>query len=251
MMAQAIFPTRPWLDALIGFFYPNLCQICRTERATPGQGYVCQTCAGRPGAIRYLSPPFCERCGLPFSGEITTSFECSNCRELDLQFQSARAAVAARGLVLDVIHHYKYNRALWFEPFLAALLIQQAAPAFGQTHYDLIVPVPLHALKRREREFNQAERLAARLSAAMQVRADFSLLKRTVPTRTQTLLSRAERAANVARAFVFNGADRLQGERIVLVDDVLTTGATASACAKVLRRNGSGEIDVWTVARGL
>ncbi|MBI3191080.1 MAG: hypothetical protein HYZ36_00320, partial [Pedosphaera parvula] len=100
---------KTWLDALLGFFYPDACQICLTERATTAEGYVCARCWSR---VRFIVPPFCECCGLPYEGEITTSFECSNCREMELHFVSARAAVAANDLLLDVIHRYKYRRAV-------------------------------------------------------------------------------------------------------------------------------------------
>jgi ComF family protein len=201
--------------------------------------------------VRWIEAPFCERCGLPFEGEITVEFVCSNCRELDLHFRYARAAVAARGLVLDVIHRYKYNGAVWFEPFLAELLIKKAGTILTPADWDAIVPVPLHPVKKREREFNQAERLARRLGKAVGIPVNTKLLRRSVATRTQTLLTRGERAANVSKAFVFSGAARLDHARIVIIDDVLTTGATTNACAKLLRANGAGDVCVWTVARGL
>jgi ComF family protein len=153
--------------------------------------------------------------------------------------------------VLEVIHRYKYQRALWFEPFLAELLLQRAQPELGPQHWDWLVPVPLHPTKQREREFNQAERLARHLSRATQIPVNGRLLRRVLPTRTQTLLSREERQANVRNAFVYCGRQPLNGQRLVLIDDVLTTGATTGACARVLRAAGAAEVCVWTVARGL
>jgi len=240
-----------WLDAALGFLYPDVCQICGMDRATADEGYVCQRCRLRDGGIRFIEPPFCERCGLPFEGAVTTAFECANCREMELHFTAARAAVAARGVVLEVIHRYKYKRALWFEPFLAGLLVARAAPLIGREHWNWIVPVPLHPLKQREREFNQAERLAQWLGEAVGVPVNRRLLRRVEPTRTQTKLTRSERAANVRRAFSVQSGCSLHGERLILVDDVLTTGATTSACARALRFAGAGRVDVWTVARGL
>jgi ComF family protein len=154
-------------------------------------------------------------------------------------------------LVLDVIHRYKYQQALWFEPFLAELLVRQAAPGLGQEGWDWIVPVPLHPLKQSEREFNQAEHLASHLGAATQLPVHSNLLRRVTPTRTQTRLPRAERSANVRRAFALRPGASVAGKRIVLVDDVLTTGATTSACAQVLMAAKAEKVCVWTVARGL
>ena len=237
-----------WINAGLAFVYPEVCQVCHEARATPAQGYVCGGC--RAG-VRVIEPPFCERCGRPYEGDITTTFECDNCREMDWQFAAARSAVVARDAVLEVIHGYKYRRALWFEPFLAELLIRAAGPVLDGQRPDLIVPVPLHPTKQREREFNQAERLAKRLGVATQVPVNAKLLRRVRPTRTQTQLSRPERLENVRNAFAMRGSRRLNGERIVVVDDVFTPGATTSACAGVLKGAGAGEVCVWTVARGV
>ncbi len=240
---------KDWWNAALALVYPEVCQICRAERAQVAEGLVCAECWRQ---VRFIRAPFCERCGLPFDGALTAAFECSNCREMELPFSSARSAVAAGGLVLEVIHRYKYQRALWFEPFLADLLIREAGPVLRAAAWDWIVPVPLHPAKQREREFNQAERLAQRLAADAKIPALPRLLKRIAPTLTQTRLTRTERAANVRQAFALQPAGPdLRGARIVLLDDVFTTGATTSACARVLKQAGAAEVCVWTVARGL
>jgi ComF family protein len=248
MLLENSSRAKVWFDAGLNFFYPAICQICDTNRAIQSEGYVCSDCWTD---VRFIQPPFCERCGLPDEGKITSAFVCSNCREMELHFRSARSAVIAAGLVLDVIHRYKYFRALWFEPFLADLLVRQDKPVLEKGTWDLIVPVPLHHLKKREREFNQAERLAEQLSKATHIPVNKNLLERVEFTRTQTLLTRPQRMANVRSAFQMRSRERLHGEKVVLLDDVLTTGATTSACAKVLQKAGAGEICVWTVARGL
>jgi len=247
-MSPPASPTRNWLDVGLGFLYPEICQHCGEQPATAREGFVCRQCWTQ---VRFIRPPFCARCGLPYPGDLTTPFECANCREMELHFSSARSAVVARGLVLEIIHRYKYQRALWFEPFLADLLIREAKPALGEQRWDFIVPVPLHPVKRREREFNQAERLAKCLSGATGIPMNRRLLRRVLPTATQTLLTREQREKNMRGAFAVPGHSVLDGERIVLVDDVFTTGATTSAGAKALRAAGAGDVCVWTVARGL
>ena len=237
-----------WFNAGLGFFYPEVCRLCEAEPATAGDGFVGARCRSQ---ARFIRPPFCERCGLPFEGDITTPFECANCREMELRFTSARSAVVARGVVLEAIHRFKYRRQLWFENFLAGLFLREAVPALRGRNWNLIVPVPLHPVRQREREFNQAERLAAHLGTAMKIPSNERLLRRVTPTATQTLLTRQQRAANMRGAFALRPGARLNGERVVLVDDVFTTGATTSACAQVLRAGGAGDVCVWTVARGL
>ena len=235
-------------DAGLALVYPEVCQLCVTRRATAAEGFVCSQCWQQ---VRFIKPPFCDRCGLPFEGELTTPFECSNCREMELHFSSARSAVAAGGVILEVIHRYKYHRAVWFEPFLADVFLGQAVAELKGAGWNLIVPVPLHPAREREREFNQAAQMAAWLAEAVGIPVNGRLLKRVLPTRTQTQLSREQRAANMRGAFSMRNSLKLNGEKIVLVDDVFTTGATTSACARVLRAAGAGDVCVWTVARGL
>jgi ComF family protein len=236
-------------ESALTFLYPDVCQHCHAARATRAEGYICAKCWQQ---VRFMVSPMCDRCGLPFEGEIGDAFVCGNCDELELHFSHARSAVAAKGMVLDILHRWKYSRALWFEPFLAGLLVREAAPALREERWDLIVPVPLHPVKQAEREFNQAGHLARHLSVATAIPANDQIVRRITPTHTQTLLSRAERARNVSRAFAPGpGAGAARGKRIVLIDDVLTTGATTSACAQVLKSCGAAEVCVWTVARGL
>jgi ComF family protein len=235
------------LDALLNFFYPPVCQLCGLERAGAAEGYVGGQC--RTG-VRFIDPPFCQRCGLPFDGDMTQPFQCANCAEVEFGFRFARSAVRANALMLDVIHRYKYHHALWFEPFLAGLLARQAGPALAAERWDLIAPVPLHPRKARLREFNQAERLARRLGRALGLPVNGKLVRRVKFTETQTKLTRPQRAANVGDAFAPKPGAELNGEKVILVDDVMTTGATTSACARALRRAGAGDVCVWTVARG-
>ena len=97
-----------WLNAGLGWIYPEVCQLCGEGRARPAESYVCGACRGK---VRFIQAPFCERCGRPFQGDITSAFECANCLQMQWHFKSARSAVIARDPVLEVIHRYKYNRS--------------------------------------------------------------------------------------------------------------------------------------------
>jgi ComF family protein len=233
-------------EVLLGFVYPPWCQICSNHRATPSDGFVCAPCAK---TVRWVMPPFCFRCGLPFQGSVTRAFECTNCMDRTWAFETARAAVIAEGITLDVIHRYKYQEAIWFEPFLANLLIQAAVPTLLPGEWQLLVPVPLHPVRHRERGFNQAERLARRLSKASGIPVAPPLLERVEFTPTQTRLSREQRAKNVNEAFQPKRNARLRGESCVIIDDVLTTGATTNAVAHALKKLGAGNLIVWSTAR--
>ena len=248
MPHELVSVARGCVESLLSLVYPNVCQCCENERAERAQGYVGEDCRKD---VRLLRPPMCARCGLPFEGDIDTVFECSNCTNVALHFTYARSAAAAKGVLLDVIHKYKYNRALWFEPFLAELLLNAAVPAIRDGRWNMIVPVPLHPSRQREREFNQAETLARHLARATGLPLNTRAVIRTEATLSQTRLSREDRARNVRNAFTFRKRPNLRGARIVLVDDVMTTGATTNACARVLRKAGAEEVCVWTVARGL
>jgi competence protein ComFC len=237
-----------WLNAGLGLIYPEACQLCRQQRATLREGFVCSQCWTE---VYFIRPPFCGRCGLPFNGELTATFECANCRELEFHFRFARAAVISKTVVREAIHRFKYSRALWFENFLAGLLLREAGPVLHKRDWDFIVPVPLHPLKKREREFNQAEILARRLAEETQIPLNDKILRRIVPTATQTVLTREKRATNMKNAFAVRGGIRLADKRIIVLDDILTTGATTNACARVLRAAGATDVCVWTVARGL
>ncbi len=237
-----------WLNAELGLVYPEVCQLCHAERATAREGFVGAQCWKQ---VRFIRPPFCDRCGLPFEGDITTAFTCTNCHDLELFFTSARSAVVAKTAVLEVIHRFKYSRALWFENFLADLLLREAVPALRGKNFEAVIPVPLHPLKLREREFNQAEILARQLGDALKIPTETKILSRISPTLTQTKLTRDQRASNMAGAFAVRDGLRLDGKKFILLDDVFTTGATTNACAKALRQAGAAEVCVWTVARGL
>ncbi|MEI6342364.1 MAG: ComF family protein [Verrucomicrobiota bacterium] len=234
--------------AFLGLLFPERCQLCHLHHATPAQGFVCEACRA---LVRPISGPSCSRCGLPFPGAITQAFECPNCFRVPLAFSRAQAAVEADGPARRAIHLYKYARALWLEPFFRDVWIPAALADLAGRPWTGVVPVPLHPVRQREREFNQAERLAQLLASPLGLPVRTDLVQRRLSTDSQTTLSREERAANVRRAFAPASKARLPASRWIVVDDVLTTGATTDAVAAILRKAGAEEVVVWTVARGI
>lgn len=248
---EVVFPrVCEWVRAGVSLVYPEVCDLCGREPAGPAEGFVGQACRSMPGHLKRIDPPYCDRCGLPHAGEILGEYVCGNCSGVELGFRRARAALESTPFLLEVIHRYKYGKAVWLEGFLAAHLVEAAAEEVLAEGCDGIVPVPLHPGREREREFNQAERLAVHLARATGLPLENRLLRRRAATRSQALLDRRERSKNVAGAFEVRGDRSLDGRRLVVVDDVLTTGATTSAVGAVLRRAGAADVVVWTVARG-
>jgi competence protein ComFC len=236
-----------YLAAAFELVYPRNCQIC--FEAIEGGGALGYVCGGCLKSVRRIQAPFCQKCGLPFHGELLSAFECSNCRDKDYVFERAIAATTTQGAIRECVHRFKYQRQMWFGPVLAHHIIQGGLEHFDWGEIDGIVPVPLHPRKRREREFNQAEYLADALGRAFKVAVFKTNLRRVVDTATQTRLDVASRAANMRGAFCVTEPSALSGKRLVLVDDVFTTGATVSECARMLLLAGVQSVSVLTVAR--
>ena len=173
-----------------------------------------------------------------------------NCGDRELSFDFAAAAYRSRGVVRDLIHRFKYNQQMHLRHLLARMLCEGFGdPRLAALAPDLLVPVPLHPTRKREREFNQAETLAALAGRRLGMPVA-DCLQRTRYTLTQTHFHREERFENLEGAFALRRGADVTGRSVVLVDDVLTTGSTADACAGVLREAGASAVVVITVARG-
>jgi competence protein ComFC len=238
----------PWLKSALDLVYPRNCLFCFQPLPTANGGVICPSCLGK---VKVIEPPFCLRCSLPFDGAIKDPFVCGYCHRLDFHFSRAIAACRAEGVVRESIHRFKYNREMYFGPHLAAWLIGAAHRQIDWGQVDAIAPVPLHPRKRRDREFNQADYLARALGREFRVPVCTQVLRRVRDTFTQTALDAKERAANLRNAFESAPAEGIQGKRLVLVDDVFTTGATMDSCARVLTQAGAGDVVALAVARGV
>ena len=231
-------------QAAASLLYPPACALCGGK--TRAGEYLCEICEAK--AIRIMAP-FCQQCSEPFDGAISTVFTCANCAHRTIYFDAAVTAYRGRGIVRQIIHEFKYGRQIHLRHLVARWL----CAAFDDERlrgrkFDIIVPVPLHPTRQRERGFNQASLLAELLSPCISVSCK-PLLKRTRYTTTQTALDRAERMENLRNAFRLRKKADVRGLRVLLIDDVLTTGSTLSECARVLKRAGATSVYAATAAR--
>jgi len=208
--------------------------------------YLCERCEAKATPI---VAPFCQQCSEPFEGAIATAFTCANCAHRTIYFDAAVAAYRGRGIVRQIIHDFKYGRQIHLRHLVARWLYA----AFDDERlrgreFDMIVPVPLHPARQRERGFNQANLLAELLTAQISIPSK-PVLKRVRYTTTQTALDRAERMENLHNAFRLRRNANVRGLRVLLIDDVLTTGSTLSECARILKRSGAISVHAATAAR--
>ncbi len=185
----------------------------------------------------------------PSKARSTLRLRCANCAHRTIHFDAAVAAYRGRGIVRDVIHEFKYNRQIHLRHLVARWLRAALDDERLRIHqFDVIVPVPLHPARQRERGFNQASLLAELLSTHTSIPCK-PLLKRIRYTTTQTALDRSERMENLHNAFRLRKNTDVRGLRVLLIDDVLTTGSTLSECARVLKRAGAKSVYAATAAR--
>ena len=204
-----------------------------------------------PVNCRRIEFPYCELCGEPAFGEITNPYSCSNCAGRTWYLQKARAAYRAEADVLDWIHLCKYNGHWHKTPQLGEWLVDGYEAFYVSEEFHGIVPVPLHWKRFWTRGFNQARELSLHLSQHCQIPVR-DVLRRQKHTSVQASLSRKERMQNCRSAFTMKKrAFDVRGMRLLLIDDVFTTGSTVNACARQLKQQGGArEVCVLTVARG-
>ena len=229
--------------ALVDAVLPPRCLACRS--AVEAQGSLCIDCWS---GLDFIAGPVCAACGLPFAFEIGPGAVCAACAARPPKFDRARAALVYGEKSRDLILGLKHGDRTEVAPALARWLARAGAQLIAEA--DLVAPVPLHRFRLLARRHNQAALIAAALPGARgKLAPDLLIRRRRTPS--QGGLSARERRRNVAGAFAVRPAWRpkLAGKRVLLVDDVHTTGATLEACARVLRRAGAAGVDALTVAR--
>lgn len=233
---------RPVAKALLDLFFPPLCIGCRQQTAETG---FCAACWSK---VTFLDGPACACCGLPFGVALDGDMLCAACLATPPAFDSARAILSYDEHSRTAILALKHADRLELVPGFARWLGRSGRAALERC--DLVVPVPLHRGRLWQRRYNQAAELARRLARDGNRPFEPMLLIRSRATQSQgAMVSAKARRRNVQRAFKVPDSGKVKGKRVLLLDDVLTTGATAEACARALKRAGASEVHVVALAR--
>ena len=222
---------------------PTLCVACRAP--VDGEG-VCAACWAR---LSFIAAPFCPRLGIPFVYDPGPGLLSMEAIADPPAYARARAAVRYDDVARTLVHALKYQDRTDLAPTMGRWMARAGRELLGEA--DLLVPVPLHWRRGWSRRFNQSGALARVIERQTRVKLASEVLRRVRPTAQQVGLSRTQRASNVQGAFRV-ASDRktdIAGRRVVLIDDVLTSGATVDACARALLRAGAAEVDVLVFAR--
>lgn len=231
--------------AVLDFILPPRCLSC----SAPVQvnGGICPECFD---TLEFIAAPYCDGCGVPLPEGLPHGAICPECSAHPPPFAKARAALIYKGVLHRLVSRFKYHDQLQATQLLTRWMQMAGAELIREA--DVIVPVPLHWRRMLRRRYNQAAELARAIAKSAQAEYRPDLLKRKRYTRPQASLSRVGRTRNVKGAFALRRAsDRsiIKDKTILLVDDVMTTGATVTTCAKALKRAGAKKVLVLTVAR--
>ena len=228
---------------ILDVFFPPLCLSCgkRIENA----GKLCSGCFSK---LKFVKPPFCGVCGKPLPDGCGSPV-CGECLTHSFGFSKARSALCYGEISKDLILALKYGDRTDGVDWMASVM--QSAGGDVLNGADVLIPVPLHRYRLLSRKYNQAALLSASLSGLTGVPSNPFVLKRNTATAKQGRFSRAGRFKNVQGAFQVCAGQNIKGKVCVLIDDVMTSGATADACAAALKKAGAGDVRVLTLARAV
>lgn len=234
-----------WYRYCLALLYPLECVICNCSISLESDNsqFLCSDCSKR---IKFISPPVCEKCGRPFHSTI-----CSKCSRDTLFFDTVRSVALYDGPWKELIYVFKYRRGEYLDRFLAEFIVRVIEKNQFLKRCDFLIPVPLYWLDRRRRGYNQASLLASQIGKLTSIPLLQNVLIKCKKVPSQTKLSMAQRLKNVTGAFTVRNPGTVKDKKILLIDDVFTTGSTANECAKVLKNSGASRVHVVTLARGL
>jgi len=237
---------RSLLRGIKGILYPKRCPACKIKLNEAGEELICQKCYSQ---IKMNLPPFCVSCGRHLDNKSFSKNICPGCARKRLHFDRAFCPCVYDGITKTLIHEFKYkgkdNLAKPLSRIMIDFIREYRLP---MEYLDLILPIPLHKARMREREFNQAEALGRLIAGEFKKDFPLNMLLRKRNTKTQTGLKDNERALNVSGSFAVAKGINLKGRNLLLVDDVFTTGATSSEAALTLKKAGAQAVFVLALA---
>lgn len=229
--------------AMLDLIYPPSCLACR--RGLSETGALCSLCWTK---VRFIERPFCERLGTPFSHDLGAGILSPEAISDPPVYDRARAvATYEEGPIADLVHRLKYADHTELSGPMGRWMARAGAELLSEA--DALIPIPLHRYRLFTRRFNQAALLAHAISRTQKIRVETDSLIRRKRTRPQVGLSKAQRSTNVQGAFEVKESLKIYGKRLILIDDVLTSGATVEAAARTLLRAGAKAVDVLVFAR--
>lgn len=226
-------------SGLLDLVYPPHCLICREE----GASYLCAKCIEK---IDLIKPPFCRKCGGP-----TESFNCAECRDREYHFECARSAGIYDDVLREAIHALKYNNHIAIAEPLAEIMAESFRDTGLAGKADIVIPIPIHVSRTIRRGFNQSEELARGFTKRVHLPMDPSVLHKARKTKRQMELPFDLRVSNIQGSFKVTHAERIRGKRVLLIDDVFTTGSTLDEAAKVLLAAGASTVYAYTLSKSL
>lgn len=234
--------SRAWNRAA-DFVFPRICPLCGGVSDSPGR-FVCRGCMEN---LRrdFMGGPVCDVCGVAIDAKNPDGI-CHECRRRLPAFDMARSALPYDGPARRLVHEFKYHRGTWLVGDLADILEGAARAGFDVRQIDLVAPVPLHPAKFILRSYNQSALLAGALAKRLGVACSPSALERVRDTQTQTHLSPALRAENVRNVFRVPFPEQVRSRTVLVIDDVMTTGATMGEISRVLKAAGAWR--VWALS---
>ena len=236
---------------VLDLIYPRWCKICDIRLS---QGSIVCFCKSCWDEIKFINPPYCKKCGIPYPlAQNSDSFVCGNCINNKSYISKIRAIGIYDGVLRKAIHEFKYKGKSKLGFHLANLMIKKIKENQEIIEFlkdvSFIIPVPLHRSKLKEREYNQSEILANLISKEIDIPVENNIIKRIKVTRPQSELKEEERQKNVKGVFEVKRNEKIEGKILLLIDDIVTTGATVEECAKVLIKSGANEIRVLSLSR--
>lgn len=234
------------LTGIADLLFPPRCITCDIILKEHGPLPFCPHCTA---GIHFIHSPLCPRCGIPFTAMEGEDHLCGECLVTQRPYAVARAVGLYEETLLQAIHLFKYRGRIGIGKVLGNLMADFAGGIWDMKVFSAIMPVPLHRKRLRERGFNQAVVLARKIAKRFDLPLDFVTLRREVLTKPQVGLGHEERSVNVRGAFTVRKPERTTGKRILLVDDVYTTGSTLAECAGTLLDAGADSVAVLTLAR--